>query len=240
MELSNISVILVKTIHPGNIGSVVRAMKNMGMKDLVLIDPCEFDHEETKKMSVGDDLILKKVKVHDDLKEVLRAFQWTVATTRRDRRRFSHGMSPEEIAKKIWSFSGSERVALVFGPEDRGLSNQDLSLCQAVSTIDAAPLNPSLNLAQAVMVYLYQIYQARPRSRQRRVSEKEWAGVREMEGMYRHFFSMLEELKYFNRGRPETLMQSIRSFLNRASLSHRDVRILRGICSSVIRKIKTK
>ena len=238
MKQSNISIVLVKTLYPGNIGSVVRAMKNMGFESLILVNPCDFrDHEETKKMSIGDQSILKKVKVCHDLKSALSPFQWTVATTRRRRRRFSQFLSPEDVAQKMGSLPRPKKAALVFGSEDKGLSNRDMALCQAVSTIDSSPSHPSLNLAQAVMLYLYQIYQSKSH-RPRNTSETDLAGVREMEGMYQHLYILLEELRYFNRGRPETLMESIRNFLNRAQLGHRDVRILRGIFSSVRRKIR--
>ncbi|MBI1883261.1 MAG: RNA methyltransferase [Chlamydiae bacterium] len=236
MKLSNVTIVLVEPKSPGNIGSVARVMKNTGLENLILISPCDWHDLEAKKMAVGDLSLIEKAKVYSDLKEALTPFRWTVATTRRTRRRFDQVLTPREVAQKIKEFPSRSKVALVFGPEDHGLSNPDLSLCHSLSTIPSSQKFPSLNLAQAVMVYAYEMYAAA--SWVSKKKRKDIAGVKELEGMYDHLEKMLFEIQYFTRGKPETLMESIRNFLNRADLSSRDVRILRGICSVVQKKVK--
>jgi tRNA/rRNA methyltransferase len=231
MKLSNISIVLVKPKGSGNVGSVARAMKNTGLKQLVLIDPCDFKNLEAKKMAVGDTSILGKAKVYSDLKDALGSYQFTVATTRRMRRRFNQFLSPREIAERIAALPNHFKIALVFGAEDKGLENAEIAHCQFVSTIPSHPKLPSLNLAQAVMIYAYEIY---CRGLETIKTEKQdMASVQELEAMYEHFERTLRLIKFFNRGKSETLMESIRNFLGRAKLSSRDIRILRGIFSTI-------
>lgn len=187
-------------------------------------------------MAVGDMSILEKAQVFDDLKTALKSFRWSIATTRRHRRRFREGESPREIAKKISAFPTHSKVAIVFGPEDQGLGNADLALCQSVSSIPSHSAFPSLNLAQAVMVYAYELYCASLSGSKQQMDDL--AGHKELEGMFEHFEKTLFHIDYFNRGKSATLMESIRSFLNRARLSRRDVRILRGIFTTVMRRAK--
>jgi tRNA/rRNA methyltransferase len=236
MRLEHISIVLVRPRGPGNIGSVVRAMKNTGLKNLVLIDPCDFKNDETRKMAVGDTKILNKAKIFPTLKEALKPYHFTVATTRRTRRRFNQFVAAREMAQKIVRLPKTSKIAVVFGTEDKGLKNAEISLCQAVSMIPSHPKFPSLNLAQAVMVYAYEIFLAAWKSMPE--ENTDLASNEEMEGMYGHLQTVLEQIEFFTRGKPQTLMESIRNFSSRTSLSPRDVRILRGIFSSIQRKIK--
>lgn len=235
MKLSNVSIVLVRPKNPGNIGAVARAMKNTGLRKLILIDPCDFKTPEVEKMAVGDFSILGKVRIYKGLKEALKPFLWAVATTRRARRRFKPLLSPKEVAQKVAFMKNHARIALVFGPEDMGLENAEIALCQNVSTIPAHQALPSLNLAQAVMIYAYEIYCASLRRSKACVGDL--ASVRELEGMYEHFEKVLRKIKFFSRGKPQRLMESIRNFLSRAALSPRDVRILRGIFSTIERRV---
>lgn len=235
MKLSNISIVLVRPIQPGNVGSVVRAMKNSGLRHLVLVDPCDIESDDAKKMAIGDTQILGNAKIYTSLKEALQRFTWTVATTRRVRRRFDSMLTPKGVAEKIKSLPDRARIAVVFGPEDRGLENAELALCQAVSTIPSHPKFPSMNLAQAVMVHAYEIY-CKSLSKSK-TSSKDLASVKELEGMYGHLKMALTRIGFFNRGKPETLMESIINFVGRSDLSPRDVRIMRGICATILRQL---
>jgi len=236
MGLDHISIVLVRPQGPGNIGSVVRAMKNTGLKNLVLINPCDFKNEETRKMAVGDTRILNRAKIFPTLKEALKPYHFTVATTRRTRRRFNQFVPVRKMAQKIVRLPKTSKIAVVFGPEDKGLKNAEISLCQAVSMIPSHPKFPSLNLAQAVMIYAYEVFLAAAEAEPE--ESKDLASNEEMEGMYGHLQTVLEQIEFFTRGKPETLMESIRNFSSRAALSPRDVRILRGVFSSIQRKIK--
>ncbi|MBI1870879.1 MAG: RNA methyltransferase [Chlamydiae bacterium] len=237
-KLENISIVLVHPQNPGNIGSVLRAMGNGGLTHLVLVDPCDLNNPELKKMAVGDLSILGKAKIYSDLKEALKPFRWTIATTRRHRRRFNQTLSPREVVEKIKGVHSQSKIAIVFGPEDKGLENAELALCQNLSTIPSHAHFPSLNLAQAVMIYSYEIYRARIEKFQSK--SEDFVGMKALEGMYGHLEKTLFQIGYFTRGKPERLMESIRNFLGRALLSARDIRILRGICSTIERKLKVK
>lgn len=236
MKFNHIAIVLVRPKSAGNIGSVCRAMKNTGLSRLILIDPCDYLNDEAKKMAVGDRSILGKARVYSDLKKALKPFHWTIATTRRARRRFNEEWTPKDIAQRIVHLPDTHKVALVFGPEDMGLSNEEISLCQAMLTIPSHPKFPSLNLAQAVMVCVYEIYCA-SLSNVCPSSKEDLASMEALEGMYQHLQKVLTELKYFSRGKPGTLMESIRNFLGRARLGARDVRILRGVFSTIQRRV---
>ncbi len=259
MKLSDITIVLVRTIKSGNIGSVSRAMKNAGLSQLILVNPCDFENDEARKMAVGDMSILKKAKIFRNLKTAIKPFHWTVATTRRKRRRFNQFFSPRQVAEKIGSLPAGMKVAIVFGPEDQGLENQELALCQSISCIPSHSSFPSLNLAQAVMVYAYEIYVASLNLKDRLKAKgttktknheilgfgtqnlkqaKDIASQKEFEGMFGHLKDTLEHLGYFTKGKPETLMESIRNFMHRAQLGSRDIRILRGVFTTIVRKTK--
>jgi tRNA/rRNA methyltransferase len=175
--------------------------------------------------------ILGKARIYPHLKEALGNYQCTVATTRRTRRRFNQFLSPKEVAEKITALPDDFKVALVFGPEDKGLENAEVAHCQFVSTIPSHSKFPSLNLAQAVMIYAYELFCTSLKSSKTKKSDL--ASVQALESMYEHFEQTLKLIRFFNRGKPETLMESIRNFLGRAQLSDRDIRILRGIFSTI-------
>ncbi len=257
MRLSDIAIVLVRTKKSGNIGSVSRAMKNGGLSQLILVNPCDFENDEARKMAVGDMSVLKKAKIFHDLKTALKPFHWTLATTRRKRRRFNQFFSPRQVAEKVGSLPAGTKIAIVFGPEDQGLENQELALCQSISCIPSHSSFPSLNLAQAVMVYAYEIYSSSLELKNRFKVKKstktkhtgnskletqdlklDVASQKEFEGMFGHLENTLEHIGYFTKGKPETLMQSIRNFMHRAQLGSRDIRILRGVFTTIVRKIK--
>lgn len=243
MDLKNITIILVQPLNPGNIGSVSRAMRNTGLDRLRLIQPCDFRGDETRKMAVGDMSILTKARVCENLRDALKGVHLAVATTRRSRRRFSGFLSPRELAAQLAALPARSKAAIVFGPEDKGLSNSDIALCQRVSTIPAHGRFPSYNLAQAVMIYAYEIFCAfQDTVHARRLPgagrRGDLATVRELEGMYGHWEQVLGLIKFFNRGRPQTLMESIRGFMGRSALSSRDIRILRGMFAAIELKFR--
>ncbi|MBF0170739.1 MAG: hypothetical protein HQK87_06595, partial [Nitrospinae bacterium] len=149
-----LAVILVDTRHAGNIGAVARFMKNMGLADLILVNPTARGHLEAIKMGVGAEEIVERATIVPTLEEGVARCAATYAVTRRPRRLRKRVLRPEEGAVEGAAVDGL--VGLVFGSEKLGLTNEQVRVCDAIITIDVSPDHPSLNLAQAVAVVVYQ------------------------------------------------------------------------------------
>ncbi|MBI2360889.1 MAG: RNA methyltransferase, partial [Deltaproteobacteria bacterium] len=158
--LQNIRVVLVEPKGSGNIGSVARAMKNMGFNDLALVGGGRTQSFWARAMAVHAADMLKNIRRFATLREAVADCALVVGTTRRGGLYRSHSRSPREVAPELLAEAQTGKAALVFGPEDHGLSNRDLKHCQWLITIPAHPGYPSLNVAQAVMICLYELYVA--------------------------------------------------------------------------------
>jgi tRNA/rRNA methyltransferase len=226
--LENFSIVLTEPRYPGNVGAVARAMSNMGFQDLLLVSPCSTDQPESRMMAVEAWTILEKARIFNSLREALSGFQYAVATTRRGGRLRENALDPRSMARRLVDFVPRNRVALVFGPEDRGLNNEELCLCQAVVTIPTNPDFPSLNLSQAVMIILWELAAAAaepPEDSEVPVL----APLGRVENMYRHMEEVLLEIGYLHPENPRRMIRSIKRVLNRAGLEERDIRAMRGI-----------
>jgi tRNA/rRNA methyltransferase len=230
MRIEDIRIVLVRPQGQMNIGSVARAMKNVGLRELVLVDPAgPAIHPDARLMAVGAHDILKKAQIFSHLADALAECTWVIGTTRREGRRREGIIEPRQMAAEIAEIIQQNKVAVVFGPEDRGLSNRDLDLCQRLVTIPAHEAYGSLNLAQAVMIVCYEIYLA---SRQKKGSSpgKRLATSAELEGMYRHMEEFLVSIGFLEQDNPKRMMAGLRRIFNKAQLDPREVRVLRGIC----------
>ena len=236
--LSNIRIVLVNTFHPGNVGAAARAMKNMGLSRLVLVNPKEFPaHEATRRASSAAD-VLENAVVVDSLQEAVEGCSLVVGTTARLRHVQWTQVDSRECGTLINTESEEHEVALVFGRERTGLFNEELELCQALVHIPTNDEYSSLNVASAVQVLSYEIRMAslagetmptRPqKEKQDRVAKAE-----QMEGLYGHFFEAMDEKQYFGKRNPEHVMRRIRNLFSRARPSLREVQILRGILSLI-------
>jgi tRNA/rRNA methyltransferase len=231
--LENISLVLVRPQYAGNIGSVCRAMKNMGLRKLILVSPAA-DHlgEEAIRMAVSARDILVETKVFYSLPEALEGFHWIAGTSARRGRNRGPFISPRELAPEILSHAQRVPVAILFGPEDKGLTNRELDPCQALIAIPAHPQLSSLNLAQAVMIICYEIYLAQISNLQWNPrAEKEFrpAQFQKVEGMYSHMEDLLLKIGFLDPKNPKRIMHTLRRIFGRAGLSERDVAIWRGI-----------
>jgi TrmH family RNA methyltransferase len=232
--LDNVEVVLVNPKVAGNIGWSARGMKNMGLSRLVLVDPVGYRFEEAKPFAFRAEDILREARVVDSLEEALREVPLAVATTRRMGRRRRPSYFLRDAAPRIISAARSNRVAVVFGSEDRGLSNAELSLCDMVVTIPEETDYPSLNLSHAVTIVCYELYVA---------SQKEalpplldLALREEVEGMYEHLRRTLFEIGFDKAGERdllENVMASLKRLFGRAGLEQHDVNAIRGICRRV-------
>ena len=231
VNLGHIVIILVQPQIPENIGSAARAMNNMGLNRLVLVDPKNCDLCRVLKTATGTSIdLVEQMEVYEDLKDALGLCQYVVGTTAR-LGSFRPAMTqPSNLAEDLIPISKNNRVAILFGPEDRGLSNEQLRYCHTIATIPTASFS-SLNLAQAIMIVCYEIFKAASESPPEFVPRLPCSS--ELEGMYDHLNDVLMKIGFLDPKNPEHWMRNIRRFFSRLPLRARDVRIVRGICRQI-------
>jgi tRNA/rRNA methyltransferase len=231
MALENISIILNETQLPENIGFTARAMANMGITQLVLVKPKNSDFSRMRRTATGMSVgILERMEVYDDLRTALKPFQYIVGTTARLGNHRPATADPRLLASELIPISKNNKVGILFGPEDRGLSNEQLRFCQKIVTIYTASFS-SLNLSHAVMIVCYEIFLNSHEPS--KVSLPRLANSFELEGMYDHLQEVLMKIGFINPQNPEHWMNNIRRFLSRISLRAREVKIIRGICRQI-------
>lgn len=227
--LENIRIVLVKPKGSSNIGSVARAMKNCGLKDLAIVGKVQTHSFWARAMAVHAKEILRGAQRFGTLREAVADCGLVVGTTCRSGLYRSHSRLPREVAPQIVSAArtGSQQVALVFGPEDHGLSNRDLQHCQWLITIPAHPDYPSLNIAQAVMVCLYEIYLASLKKLPRGAISR--APAENIDRLFDRMRRSLLKIGFLDSQNPEHILLALRRILGRAGLEDKDVRILTGL-----------
>lgn len=236
-KTSNISIVMVGTRFPENIGSVARGMKNMGLNELILIDPTPYKRLEAYALAHKSKDIIDKALLYDNLKEALGSFKFVVGTTQRIRGRHYPLYTPREIAKEVKRIGTNKKIALVFGRESKGLSNEELRCCNMVSTIPTAAKQPAVNVAQAVMIYCYELYLQIQGVE--KIDDFKWdlAENREIEYMYQHLESCLETIKFHPRIDIKDFIDRFRRVLGRMKLEKRDVKLFHKLFSEVERAI---
>jgi tRNA/rRNA methyltransferase len=231
VDLNHITIFLVEPQIPENIGSAARAMHNMGLSRLMLVRPKNCDLSRVLKTATGTSIdLIEEMGVCDDLAEALAPFQYVAGTTARTGSLRPALADPRNFAEALIPVSQANEVAILFGPEDRGLTNEQLRLCHTIVTIPTAQFS-SLNLAQAVMIVCYELWMAA----EEKVSAPapRLADAFELEGMYAHLGQVLQRIGFINPQNPEHWMLNIRRFLSRLPLRAREVRIVRGICRQI-------
>jgi TrmH family RNA methyltransferase len=236
MDSPDIRIVLVAPSHPGNIGAVARAMKNMGLAQLVLVRPRHFpDPEATARASGADDLLCAARSVAS-LAEALDGCGFVTATTSRDRDQYFRVIDVRDAATRLVAEAQRSPAAVVFGAERTGLTNEELETAHALTRIPASPVYPSLNLAMAVQLVAYEIYRAQGVAPAAAAvsGAAPLASAQAMERLYVHLGAVLEEIDFRDRTQKGThLMSRIRRFLQRAELDENEVNILRGILTAV-------
>lgn len=231
VNLDHIAIILVEPQIPENIGAVVRAMHNMGLSQLVLVNPKNYDLSRVMKTATGSSIdVAEKMEVYHGLREALGLFQYVIGTTARTGSLRPAMIQPRYLAEELTLISQNNLVAILFGPEDRGLSNEQLRYCDTIATIPTACFS-SLNLAQAVMIVSYEIFLAARDSAYEPLPRL--ANSFELEGMYNHLKDVLMKIGFIDPQNPEHWMLNIRRFLSRLSLRAKEVRIIRGVCRQI-------
>src|SRR5215468_3595618 len=230
----NIRIVLVEPSHPGNIGAVARAMKNMALDELVLVRPKQFPHSEAIARASGADDILERALVVGSLAEALAGCGFVAATTSRDRDQNFRMTDVRDAAVRIVAEAGRAPAAVLFGAERTGLTNDDLDAAHVLVRIPANEAYLSLNLAMAVQLVGYELFRARGAKVVPLPTDTPLATPEEMDRLYVHLAQVMDEIDFRDRTQSGTnLMARIRRFLQRAELDQNEVNILRGLLTAV-------
>ena len=234
---SKIRMVLVNTTHPGNIGGAARAIKNMGLTELYLVQPREFPAPRAVWRAAGARDILTNVKVVESLDEAIAGCGLVVGTSARERRIPWPLINPRECGEKIWSEAASHDVALLFGREDRGLTNSELQKCHYHVHIPSNPDYSSLNLATAVQVLAYEVRMASLQDENGVLpSMDEWdqplATTDELELFHQHLAETMATLNFYDPDNPKQLLTRMRRLFNRTRMDKMEVSMLRGLLTA--------
>jgi TrmH family RNA methyltransferase len=229
-----IRIVLMETSHPGNIGAVARAMKNMGLRQLHLVQPREFPHADAIARASGADDLLESAVVHSDLSAAVGDCGLVIGTSARRRHIPFVPVEPQECAQMVVSRAqAGDAVALVFGTERTGLTNADLALCGHLVTIPTSDEYSSLNIAMAVQIIAYELRLAARDALPTKEPVEPLATQEEMERFYQHLESVLASTHFRDHTGSGHLMSRVRRLFNRAQVDQNEMRILRGILSAV-------
>lgn len=230
---SSIRIVLINTSHPGNIGAVARAMKNMCLERLYLVEPAGFPSAEATSRASGADDILARAVVCASLEEAVAGCHLVMGTSDRNRTISWPVLTPREAAPRLVEESAAGDVALVFGRESTGMTNEELERCHYLVSIPTNPGFSSLNLSMAVQVLAYEVMLAQPQSGEEDEEEgRELAKADEMESFFQHLEQAMVDLAFLDRNHPRKLMRRLRRLFNRARPDLTEINILRGILSA--------
>jgi len=239
-----VKIILIETSNSGNIGSVLRAMKTMGFKNLCLVNPKKFPSDEVKALAANAKDMIDDVVVVHTLDKALSDIDFVVGTSSRIRKVPWPNEPLNTVAPQINKIIESKtNVGILFGREDRGLTNDELQRCNLHMHIPANEEYPVLNLAMAVQVVCYQIY-IDSLSKKSLVKNDNWdvpkAKSNHVKRLIEHFISVAEELEVFNKGNPRQIGARIKRMFTRIGLDEMEVNFLRGFLAATEEKLKNK
>jgi tRNA/rRNA methyltransferase len=248
MSLENFAFILFQPRSGGNVGAAARALKNMGCGNLRLVEQSgladaalgkpkstltAWGYDDARTMAVRGSDVLDAARVYPTLDAALTDCTLVIGTTARTGRYRREARSIRELAAEFATLSQANRIGFVFGPEDRGLTNQELKLCQRLITIPVAPDYPSLNLAQAVMIVAYELMLATGSAREL-PRPQQWARLPEVDAMLTRMMNALVAIGFLPVDNPDHIMFALRAILGRAGLTPRELDILNGIARQVL------
>ncbi|SNB45796.1 RNA methyltransferase [Geobacter sp. DSM 9736] len=228
---SSVAVVLVEPQSPGNIGMVCRAMKNMGLRELLLVNPCPVQHPDAYRFAVSARDVLDSARIFGSLAEALSDRHISIATTRRHGKYRRDIMSPVEVAARLNAQIDINRAAFVFGREDSGLTTEEVAQCTWQATIPTDDEYGSLNLAQAVLIFSYEFFKARSSKGEK--SGRQLAAAGDFESLYSHMEQTLLRIGFLNPQNPDHLMRTFRRILARSEMDSRDVAIFRGMMTQI-------
>ena len=236
---NNISFILIDTLESGNIGASARALKNLGFSRLELVRPGKFPSDEAGWFAHGAEDVLSNATVHQNLEDALKDKSVVIGTTRRAGKKRGKVYPVREAAEKIRQLSVNNRVALLFGREDRGLTNEETAACSFMISIPASPENPSFNLAQALLIIAYELsctsYGISPTA--------EVISNEELSNLFQRLRGILKMAGYEPKGirdNEKEIMADLRRIIARAAITEREARMLHGVISQVEESLRKK
>lgn len=227
---ARVRIVLVRPEHAGNIGAAARALKNFGLVRLDLVAPeCGHLTSDALKMAYGARDVIEGARVHASLREALAETRWAAAfgMSRPDR---PDAVWLENAAPALAERARAHEIALVFGPERSGLSNDELALCHQLVAVPTDPAQPSINLAQTVLLGCYELTRA---TASRPASPRELASGAELDGLTDHLDRTLHAIGFLQPPQGRRLLHELRGFINRAEPSPREVRVFRGILRQI-------
>ncbi len=228
----NISFILIDTTESGNIGAAARSLKNCGFSKLELVRPGEFPSSDSVRFAHGAEDVLAAVTVHQELTAALRDKSLVIGTTRRSGRKRGLIYPVREAVERVRSFSENNQVALLFGKEDRGLTNDEAAECSFMINIPASTEQPSFNLAQAVLIVAYEI------SFSTYTAEQPPATIsnEELSNLFERLRNLMKMAGYAPKGirdEENEIMADLKRLISRANITEREARMLHGIISQI-------
>ncbi len=241
MKNNSLIVVLVGVQSSGNIGAIARAMMNTGTYDLRLVNP-EAHHlnRECLDRAMMAEPIVKSAKVFLTLKEAVSDCHQVIGTSGKQRYGRMDWKTPREFAE---IFDATQKTALVFGPEDTGLSNEDLLLCEKIITIPSSQELPSLNLSHAVMIVLYEIFASQELEKKPSPKyENDFvpATMEKKEAFYNHLQEALLAINVLDKNNPDKIMRTLRTFFERCRPDDYELGLLRGICRQILNHCRKK
>lgn len=229
--LDNVTIVLTRPRYPENIGSAARAACNMGIHNIIVVDPERYDLTRVMKLATHAAwAVVENIKICETLAQALADCSYVIGTTARLGGQRDSVQHPKTMAEKIIALMPNNQVAIVFGPEDRGLTNEDLRHCHDLVTIPTDNFS-SLNLAQAVMILCYELFSACRGSQPRKTPRL--ATRHELDGMYAQLKEILVRISYLNPENPDYWMIRVRKFFTRLQLRAGEVSIIRGLCRQI-------
>lgn len=228
--LANLAIVLVRPKFPENIGATARIAFNMGVTRLIIVRDTPPELEPMAKMATHKAAhLLESMELHNSLEDALAPFSLVIGTTARRGRQRILEKSPRDIVEAVLPDLATNHIALMFGPEDCGLSNDELKYCQLLSAIPTADFS-SLNLAQAVAIHCYEFFYAAIYLAKAIRPRPHLASTHELSGMYSHVEEALMQIDFLEEKNHDYWMNNIRQFFGRIRLTKKDANIIRGIC----------
>jgi len=243
--LQHIRFVLVRPEHGGNVGAAARALKNMGLSELVLVAPAADAADTARAWAHGAADVLEATRYVPTLAAAVADCRWVAGVTRRSGRRRAAARPPRQFAAAVRADPARRPLALVFGPERDGLATADLDLCHDLVTIPSLPPQPSLNLAQAVLVVAYELLQAHTVTAPRPdhgadAGAGASATAAALEGLYGHLETLLHEIGFVQPHTAADRMGDLRRLLARAQPRPEEVQLLRGICRQALWAVRRR
>ena len=239
--LKQFRIVLCQTSHPGNIGSVARAMKTMGFLDLYLVNPKDFPSRHAEALACGAEDILQKATTVTSLEEALKNINHVIGFTARKRELTQPHKNVRDLSKQLIGEARNNKIAIIFGNETNGLSNLELQHCQSLGFIDANAKYSSLNLAHAVQIVCHEIRMVSELHVKNKILKqitKKYVSYDLQNGFYKHLEEILDEIGFLKKIQADRLMMRLRLLFNRTQMEKEEVNILRGILSEIQKKLK--